>query len=109
MFSFWLWTPFSSAALLRDWSWIQTVSNWLSSDELSTLHFATLLWHCGPESRAALPLTGCMERHYQQRSPFTSYANMAPKYQGRTGSMVGCRAKSWRVLSNIFKINWMQT
>jgi transcriptional regulator GlxA family with amidase domain len=36
-----------------------------------------LLWRCGPESRLAMPLTGCMESHYQQRSPLTSYANMA--------------------------------
>ena len=45
-----------------------------------TLHFTTSLRRCGPESRAPLPWTGCMERHYQQRSPFTSYANMAPQY-----------------------------
>jgi hypothetical protein len=43
----------------------------------TTLHFTTLLWHCGPESRPALPLTGCMGRDYQQRSPLISYANMA--------------------------------
>jgi hypothetical protein len=28
--------------------------------KLSTLQFATLLWHCGPESRATALLTGCM-------------------------------------------------
>jgi hypothetical protein len=43
-----------------DWSWIQTVLNWLSSTKVPTLHFATLLWHCGPESRPAMPLTTCM-------------------------------------------------
>jgi hypothetical protein len=64
-----------------------------------------LLWHCEPESRPALLVTGCMGRHYQQRSPFTSYANMARQCSGREDSMVGCRAKSWCVLRNIFKIN----
>jgi hypothetical protein len=45
-----------------------------------TLHFTTSLRRCGPESRAALPLTACMERDYQQRSPLISYANMARQY-----------------------------
>jgi hypothetical protein len=79
------------------------------TDEVPILHFTTLLWHCGLESRPAMPLTGCMGKHYQQRSPLISYANMARQYQGRKGSMVGCRAKSWRVLSDMFRINWMQT
>jgi len=61
------------------------------------------------ESRPALPLTGRMGRDYQQRSPLISYANMARQCQSRKGSMVGCRAKSWCVLWNIFKINWTQT
>jgi len=43
--------------------------------------------------RAALPMTACMVRDYQQRSPFTSYANMARQCSGRKGSMVGCRAE----------------
>jgi hypothetical protein len=55
---------------------IQSPVRW-GVDELPTLRFTTLLWHCGPESRPAMPLTGCMGRDYQQRSPFTSYANMA--------------------------------
>jgi len=75
------------------------------SDEVPTLHFSTLLWHCGPESRAAMLLIVCMGRHYQQPSPFTSYANTARQCSGRKDSMVGCRAKSWCVLWNIFKIN----
>jgi hypothetical protein len=33
-----------------------------------------------PQSRPAMPLTTCMGRDYQQRSPFTFYANMARQY-----------------------------
>jgi len=52
----------------------------LQRTDVPTLHFTTSLWHCGPESRAALPLTGCMGRVYQPRSPLICYANMARQY-----------------------------
>src|SRR5215470_640277 len=76
----------------------------LDSTDVPTLHFTTLLWRYRPESRPAIPLTECMGRHYQQRSPSTCYANMARQCQGRKSDMVGCHVKSWCVPSNIFKI-----
>jgi AraC-like DNA-binding protein len=48
-----------------------------------------------------MSLTACMERHYQPRSPSTSYPNIARQCQRRKGSMAGCHAKSWCVLWNI--------
>jgi hypothetical protein len=68
-----------------------------------TLHHIAMALRAGVQTGAAL--TACMERHYQQLSPFTSYANIARQCSDRKSRMVGCRTKSWSVLSNIFKIN----
>src|SRR6516165_3751179 len=72
-----------------------------------TLHHIAMALQA--ESRPAMPLTRCMGRHYQQRSPSTCYANTARQCRNQKAGMVGCRAKSCCVLSNIFEISWTQT
>jgi len=72
-----------------------------------TLHHIAMALRAGVQSGDALDRI--YGRHYQLRSPFTSYANTTRQCSGRKDRMVGCSAKSWCVLWNIFKINWMQT
>jgi hypothetical protein len=58
---------------------IELVEQQRSTDP--TLRHIALALRAGIQS--ALPLTACMERHQQPRSPFTSYANLARQCCGR--------------------------
>jgi len=74
------------------------------------LHFTTLLWHCGPKSRLAMPVTGCMRRHLSTALAvrlLREYGAGRPKLKRRYGGLP--RKKTGACLSNIFKISWTQT
>src|SRR5258708_5847607 len=63
--------------------------------------------------RAGVQTGDALDRMYGEGLSTALAAHLLREYGaqrlGRKGSMAGCRAQSWCVLSNIFEINWTQT